>query len=112
MAGAETGMLPILLVAATAYAASAIPLRASGATTFYVSPAGDDASTGTDPSSAWRSLARASHVTLGQGDALLRAISVTHGAYSPAKGHPTRRAALLPLPTRVWETRACYLLAQ
>ncbi|NUR82747.1 MAG: hypothetical protein HOY71_01520 [Nonomuraea sp.] len=48
------------------------PARAASGTTFYVDAvAGDDAAPGTSESAAWKSLARASALTLGPGDRLL-----------------------------------------
>lgn len=48
-----------------------VTASSTGATTYYVDPAGSDEAAGTRPDRAWKTLARASKATLGPGDQLL-----------------------------------------
>lgn len=58
-----------LLLASAGLASCGLPL--SGALTYYVSPDGSDAATGTSPQAAWRTLGMASSVRLPPGSRLL-----------------------------------------
>src|SRR2546425_736951 len=57
--------------------ASLILPAAAHATTYYLSPGGNDASLGTSPSAAWRTIAKA-NATLNAGDAVI----IAPGTYS------------------------------
>lgn len=60
----------VIVAAACTSTAPRAPHRATG-TIYYVSPSGNDAAAGTSPTTAWRTLHRASQVILRPGDRLL-----------------------------------------
>ena len=67
--------------------------QVSSATTYYVSPSGNDNSSGTTPSSPWRSAARASEIIFTSGDAVLFEGGVTHYLTEAGAGLTVRTAA-------------------
>ena len=63
--------LVILFLGGISLASCSLVDRTTGPVTYYVSPSGNDAASGTSPSTAWRSLSRADSAVLRPGNRLL-----------------------------------------
>lgn len=90
----RTAAVLALLLAATAWLLAAPPANAAPATYYLDATNGNDANNGTSPSTAWRSLQKASATTFQPGDALLlKAGAVWTGQLWP-KGSGTSAARI------------------